>query len=54
MVGDTVWDIEMAQRAGVASCAVTWGNHSAARLSGADPTHTADSWSALAAIIQSN
>lgn len=52
MVGDTVWDVEMARQAGVASCAVTWGNHDAARLAGADPTHAVDTWPALRAVIE--
>ena len=28
VVGDTTFDIEMGNRAGCKTCAVTWGNHS--------------------------
>lgn len=42
VVGDTTFDVEMATAAGVASCAVTYGNHSAARLAEARPTHVVD------------
>ena len=28
VVGDTTFDIEMGNRAGCRTCAVTWGNHS--------------------------
>ncbi len=37
MVGDTVYDLEMAQRAGMPSIGVTWGVHSAEQLQGFDP-----------------
>ena len=53
MVGDTVWDIEMARRAGVASCAVTWGNHDAGRLALAGPSHMVSSFLELRNLIQS-
>jgi phosphoglycolate phosphatase len=52
MVGDTEWDIEMAQRAGVAACAVTWGSHDAARLARAQPLHVAGSFAELRKILQ--
>jgi HAD superfamily hydrolase (TIGR01509 family) len=52
MVGDTEWDVEMAARAGVASCAVTWGNHDEARLRGARPTHLAGSFRELRTLVQ--
>ena len=32
MVGDTIYDLEMAQAAGVAAIGVAWGHHSAERL----------------------
>jgi phosphoglycolate phosphatase len=35
MIGDTVFDMEMAQAAGVPFIGVTWGYHPAARLTGA-------------------
>jgi 2-phosphoglycolate phosphatase len=52
MVGDTEWDIEIAARAGIASCAVTWGNHGAARLARAQPTHTVGSFTALRNLVE--
>jgi phosphoglycolate phosphatase len=52
MVGDTVWDVEMASRAGMASCAVTWGSHDAARLALASPSHWAGSFAALREVVQ--
>ena len=52
MVGDTEWDIEMAARAGIASCAVTWGNHEAARLSRAQPTHTVRTFAELRNLVE--
>jgi phosphoglycolate phosphatase len=39
MVGDTTWDIRMGRAAGVDTCAVTYGSHSADDLSREDPTH---------------
>ena len=42
VIGDTTFDVEMATAAGVASCAVTYGNHPAARLAEASPTHLVD------------
>ena len=38
VVGDTVYDIEMGQRAFTDTCAVTYGNHSADELRGFNPT----------------
>jgi phosphoglycolate phosphatase len=52
MVGDTVWDLEMAARAGVASCAVTWGNHPLPRLQEAGPAHIVQSFPALLDVAQ--
>ena len=37
VVGDTTFDIEMGNRAGCMTCAVTWGNHSRELLSSACP-----------------
>ena len=39
MVGDTTFDIEMGHRAGVATCAVTYGCHDRDRLAQAQPNH---------------
>ena len=37
VVGDTTFDIEMGNRAGCKTCAVTWGNHSCKLLQSARP-----------------
>ena len=37
VVGDTTFDIEMGNRAGCKTCAVTWGNHSCELLQSARP-----------------
>ena len=42
MIGDTTFDIEMAVAAGLASCAVSYGNHGAEELAGASPTYLVD------------
>ncbi len=39
MIGDTSYDLEMAQAAGVDSCAVTWGTHAEATLAALEPTY---------------
>jgi len=39
MVGDTVFDLEMAQNAGVFGIGVTWGNHPTDDLEAATPHH---------------
>lgn len=44
MVGDTVYDIEMGQRALADTCAVTYGNNTAAELSRLDPTYIIDTF----------
>lgn len=46
-VGDTTFDIEMGQRAGCKTCAVTYGNHSRETLASLSPTHIIDSLSEL-------
>jgi phosphoglycolate phosphatase len=51
MIGDTHFDIEMANRAGVASCAVTWGTHSRSELATASPRYWADSVAELTALL---
>jgi phosphoglycolate phosphatase len=53
MVGDTIWDLEMAARAGVAACAVTWGNQDRTLLITAEPAHLIDTFPALLEIVQS-
>lgn len=39
MVGDTIYDMEMGRRAGVATVAVTYGMHGRERLQALQPTH---------------
>jgi 2-phosphoglycolate phosphatase len=51
VVGDTVWDIEMAHSGGVASCAVTWGIHDAGRLRQAGPSYSVNAFPALVAVV---
>lgn len=51
VVGDTTYDIEMGQAAGAHTCAVTYGNHDAARLATAQPHHQLDSLVALGALL---
>ena len=43
VVGDTTFDIEMGNRAGCKTVAVTWGNHSRQQLTEAQPTFIIDS-----------
>ena len=47
VVGDTTFDIEMGARAGCPTCAVTYGNHSAAQLAASRPTFTLSRFSSL-------
>ncbi len=47
VVGDTVYDIEMGQRACADTCAVTYGNHSADELRRLDPTFLIDSFECI-------
>lgn len=51
MVGDTTFDIEMGTRAGVTTCAVTYGCHSRARLAQAQPHHWLDRMADLPALV---
>ncbi len=51
VVGDTVWDIEMAHSGGAASCAVTWGIHDARRLRQASPSYSINVFPALLAVV---
>jgi phosphoglycolate phosphatase len=43
MVGDTSYDLDMANAIGMASMAVTWGMHSNEQLSACNPTYIIDS-----------
>lgn len=51
VVGDTTYDIEMGHAAGARTCAVTYGNHDAARLATSRPHHQLDSLVALGALL---
>jgi phosphoglycolate phosphatase len=52
MVGDTSFDVEMAQAAGVDSCAVTWGTHDEASLKALNPTFLVHSVEALFSLLR--
>ena len=52
MVGDTIFDVEAAHRAGIASVAVCSGAHSAEELAGAKPTHLAQTLQDLFDILE--
>jgi HAD superfamily hydrolase (TIGR01509 family) len=51
VVGDTSFDIEMGKSAGVATCAVTYGTHSAALLQALQPDFVIDRFAALRELI---
>ncbi len=51
MVGDTVFDLQMARSAGVAAVGVTWGNHGRDQLQEAAPSRLVDSVDELAAYL---
>ena len=52
VVGDTVYDIEMGQRASVDTCAVTYGNNSRVELRSLGPTFIIDSFPQLESILK--
>jgi HAD superfamily hydrolase (TIGR01509 family) len=51
VVGDTIWDIEMAHSGGAASCAVTWGMHDARQLREARPSYSVNAFPALLTVV---
>lgn len=51
MIGDTTFDIDMGHRAGVATCAVTYGCHDRDRLARSHPHHWLDRMADLPALI---
>jgi len=51
VVGDTSFDVEMGKAAGVATCAVTYGMHSAAALRALRPEFLIDSFDSLRALF---
>jgi len=52
MVGDTVHDVEAGRAAGLATYALTWGTHDAARLRSAGATRVEDSLAPLLAVAE--
>ena len=51
MIGDTSFDMEMANNAGIKTIAVTWGYHSTEVLSAYQPDHMVEDMIALKAAI---
>jgi len=51
VVGDTVYDIEMGQRAAADTCAVTWGNNSGDELRSLNPTFVVDSFTEIVSLL---
>ena len=51
MVGDTTFDIEMAQAAGVSAIGVSWGYHPVAALRAAGAEAIIDDWRELPAVV---
>ena len=51
VVGDTIYDLQMAKNAGCHTCGVTFGNHSRAQLSAENPDFIVDSFPALKDIL---
>lgn len=52
VVGDTIFDIEMGQRAGVITCGVTYGNNSRELLTSQIPDYIIDQFSELLKIVK--
>jgi len=52
VVGDTTFDIEMGNRAGCRTVAVTYGNHSKEKLKSVNPTFMIDSFDELMKMIE--
>lgn len=51
VVGDTIFDIEMGQRAGVDTCGVTYGNNSREELARQGPTYIIDDFKSLTGLL---
>lgn len=51
VIGDTEFDIEMGQRAGAATCGVTWGNQSREQLAARQPTYLATTVTELRSVL---
>jgi phosphoglycolate phosphatase len=52
VVGDTTFDVEMGQRAGASTIAVTWGNQARAQLAPSNPTHLVATVAELHSLLQ--
>ena len=52
VVGDTIFDIEMGQRAGVPTCGVTYGNNSYEQLKSQNPSHIIDTFTELHSVLR--
>ncbi|MHA7055707.1 HAD family hydrolase [Aquimarina sp. M1] len=52
VVGDTIYDIEMGQRANLDTCGVTYGNNARKKLEKQKPTHIIDSFRNLIEIVE--
>lgn len=52
MIGDTIFDIQMARAAGTAAVGVSWGVHDAHELHGAGAGHVIDGFDELAPVVQ--
>lgn len=50
MVGDAIFDLQMAKAAGILSCGVTWGSHSKEKLQTEEPTYLLEHVSQLAVL----
>ena len=51
VVGDTIYDLQMARNAGCHTCGVTFGNHSAEQLRSQNPDFIVDSFQELKKIL---
>ncbi len=51
VIGDTVYDIEMGQRACADTCGVTYGNNSANELRSLEPTFIIDSFEHVVSLV---
>jgi phosphoglycolate phosphatase len=52
MIGDTTFDLEMGNAAGVKTIGVTWGNHTREKLRECTPTWLIDSVSELQEVLE--
>lgn len=50
MIGNAIFDLQMAKAAGVQSCGVTWGSHSKEKLQKENPTFFKDEVKHLASL----